>query len=180
MNAISSLIVIKEYETADTMLAKLSEFLRATLSSQPDALLPLEDELATLQHYLEIESARFGERLAVEFVCPARLNDALVPGFLLQPLVENAVKYALAPSAEPVTIRVEATQLAEELILKVQDDGPGPTPATKPGTGLGIANVRQRLETVYAAAGTLETRQLERGFVATVRLPLQRREQVPA
>lgn len=180
LNAISSLIVIKEYDTADTMLAKLSEFLRATLASQPDALVPLEDELATLQHYLEIESARFGERLAVEFVCPASLNDALVPGFLLQPLVENAIKYALAPSADPVTIAVTATALGETLALTVEDDGRVAGIESKPGTGLGIANIRQRLATVYGAAGSIETRRHDSGFVATICLPLQRRAGVAA
>lgn len=174
LNAISSLIVTKEYATADAMLAKLSEFLRATLSSEPDALLPLEDELATLQHYLEIESVRFGDRLAVEFVCPPTLNSALVPGFLLQPLIENAIKYALAPSAVPVTIKVEASSADGELVIKVEDDGTGENSDMRSGTGLGIANVRQRLETLYGSAGNLETVRRERGFVALARLPLER------
>lgn len=175
LNAISSLIVTKDYQTADAMLAKLSEFLRATLSSDPDALLPLEDELATLQHYLEIESVRFGERLAVEFICPPALNSALVPSFLLQPLIENAIKYALAPSAVPVTIRVEASNDGDTLIVAVEDDGVGQEKHRTPGTGVGIANVRQRLETLYGAKGSLETRKRERGFVAVARLPLDRR-----
>lgn len=175
LNAISSLIVTKEYRTADAMLAKLSEFLRATLSSQPDALLPLEDELATLQHYLEIESVRFGERLAVEFVCPPALNSALVPGFLLQPLIENAIKYALAPSAVPVTIKVEASSDDDMLLVSVEDDGAGQEKDARPGTGVGIANVRQRLETLYGARGSLETLKRERGFLAIARLPLERR-----
>ena len=174
LNAISSLIVTKEYPTADAMLAKLSEFLRATLSAEPDALLPLEDELATLQHYLEIESVRFGERLAVEFVCPPSLNSALVPGFLLQPLIENAIKYALAPSAVPVTIKVEASCSDGKLIVAVEDDGTGRGSDTRPGTGLGIANVRQRLETLYGSEGSLDTFRRERGFVAVARLPLER------
>ena len=175
LNAISSLIVTKEYRTADAMLAKLSEFLRAALSSEPDALLPLEDELATLQHYLEIESVRFGERLAVEFVCPPALNSALVPGFLLQPLIENAIKYALAPSAVPVTIRVEASSDDDMLLVSVEDDGAGQEKDARPGTGVGIANVRQRLETLYGSRGSLETLKRERGFLAIARLPLERR-----
>ncbi len=174
LNAISSLIVIKDYGAADAMLTKLSEFLRATLSAEPDALLLLEDELATLQHYLEIESVRFGERLAVEFVCPPELNGALVPNFLLQPLVENAIKYALAPSATPVTIRVEASADGDMLVVSVEDDGTGNEKDVRPGTGVGITNIRQRLQTLYGAAGTLETTKRERGFVATARLPLQR------
>ena len=180
LNAISSLIVIKEYDAADTMLAKLSEFLRATLSSQPDALLPLEDELATLQHYLEIESARFGERLAVEFVCPPQLNRALVPGFLLQPLVENAIKYALAPSATPVPIRVEAAKDGDTLVLCVEDDGTEQDKPAQAGMGVGIANIRQRLRTLYGDAGTIETLRLERGFMAVARFPLEQQPEEQA
>jgi signal transduction histidine kinase len=180
LNAISSLIVTRDYAAADAMLAKLSEFLRSTLSGDPDALLPLEDELATLQHYLEIESVRFGERLAVEFVCPPALNDALVPGFLLQPLVENSIKYALAPSPVPVTIRVEASADDGALVVTVEDDGTGDPGALRPGTGLGLTNVRQRLRTLYGAAGSLETLKRERGFLAVARLPLRRRAAAPA
>ena len=172
LNAISSLIVTRDYDAADAMLAKLSEFLRATLSSEPDALLPLEDELATLQHYLEIESVRFGERLAVEFVCPPELNRALVPGFLLQPLVENAIKYALAPSAVPVTIRVSAETQGDMLILSVEDDGAGGNGDVRPGTGVGLVNIRQRLDTLFGKAGSLEAGPRARGFVARTRLPL--------
>ena len=177
LNAISSLIVTRDYGAADAMLAKLSEFLRATLSSEPDALLPLEDELSTLQHYLEIESVRFGDRLAVEFTCPPALNGALVPGFLLQPLIENAIKYALAPSAEPVTIKVEASRDGDTLVIAVEDDGAGLEQDARPGTGLGIANVRQRLDTHYGAKGTLETRTRDRGFLAIARLPLERSDE---
>lgn len=175
LNAISSLIVTREYGAADAMLAKLSEFLRATLSSEPNALLLLEDELATLQHYLEIESVRFGERLAVEFICPPTLNNALVPNFLLQPLIENAIKYALAPSPTQVTIKVEASTDGDTLLISVEDDGTGQEKDTRPGTGVGIANIRRRLETLYGAAGSLETLKRERGFLAIARLPLEQR-----
>ncbi len=171
LNAISSLIVTRDYDAADTMLTRLSDFLRATLSSDPDAMLPLEDELATLQHYLEIESARFGDRLAVEFECPPELNRALVPGFVLQPLVENAIKYALAPSAEPVTIRVAAETQGGTLILSVEDDGTGGSDV-RPGTGVGLANIRRRLDTLFGAAGRLDAGPGARGFIARVRLPL--------
>jgi len=175
LNAISSLIVTREYGPADAMLGKLSEFLRATLSADPDALIALEDELATLQHYLEIESARFEERLEVIFVCPPELNDALVPSFVLQPLVENAIKYAVAPSAEPVVVKVEAASHGASLVIFVEDDGTGGESPAKPGTGVGIPNVRQRLQTLYGSEGTLETARRERGFVSILRMPLTHR-----
>jgi LytS/YehU family sensor histidine kinase len=175
LNAISSLIVTREYGPADAMLTKLSDFLRATLTAEPEVLLPLEDELATLQHYLEIESVRFGERLEVAFVCPSDLNDALVPSFVLQPLVENSIKYAVAPSAEPVAVRVEAACDGECLVIFVEDDGASCDLPANPGTGVGIANVRQRLLTLYGHAGTLETAKREQGFVSILRMPLTRR-----
>jgi len=173
LNAISSLIVTRDYGAADAMLARLSDFLRATLLLQPDALLPLEDELATLQQYLEIESVRFGDRLAVEFICPPELNRALVPGFLLQPLVGNAIKYALAPSAEPVTIRVAAVTEGDMLALTVEDDGDASDSEAKPGTGVGIVNVRQRLNALFGDRGRLDVAKQGRGFLAVARLPLQ-------
>ncbi|WHU04032.1 histidine kinase [Sphingomonas sp. NIBR02145] len=175
LNAISSLIVTRDYKPADAMLAELSEFLRATLAVDPDAVIALEDELATLQHYLEIESIRFGDRLAVEFVCPPELEDALLPGFTLQPLVENSIKYAVATSAVPVTIRVEARVEDSHLVITVEDDGTGG--AAKPGTGVGLANVRQRLEALYGDQGSLETARRSPGFLSTLRLPLTHQPQ---
>lgn len=175
LNAISSLIVTRCYREADDMLGKLSDFLRATLSADPEAFIPLDDELATLQHYLEIESVRFEERLAVEFVCPSELRDALVPSFVLQPLVENAIKHAVSPTDRTVTVRVEAAQDAEDLVIVVEDDGDAQKGAEpRPGTGVGLANVRQRLEVLFGARGSLETAKRERGFIAIVRLPLTR------
>jgi len=175
LNAISSLIVTRAYREADAMLGKLSEFLRATLSADPESVIPLEDELATLQHYLEIEAVRFEDRLAVEFTCPPDLLDALVPSFALQPLVENAVKYAVAPSDRTVTVRVEAARDGDDLVMIVEDDGDAGHATACHGTGVGLANVRQRLEVLYGARGALETARRERGLLAIVRLPLQRR-----
>ena len=170
LNAISSLIVTRDYAAADAMLAKLSEFLRATLGADPEGLIPLEDELATLQHYLEIESIRFGDRLEVEFVSAPDLHDALVPSFVLQPLVENAIKYAVAPSTRPVIVRVEATRDADDLVVMIEDDGDGAGEA-RAGIGVGLANVRRRLQVLFGERGTLEAVRRERGFIAIVRLP---------
>jgi signal transduction histidine kinase len=172
LNAVSSLIVTRCYQEADAMLAKLSDFLRATLSADPESMIPLEDELATVQHYLEIEAVRFEDRLAVEFVCPPGLNDAMVPSFVIQPLVENAVKYAVAPADRPVTVRVEAARNGDDLLVMVEDDGTAEPGEVRPGTGVGIGNVRQRLQVLFGPRGTLETMKRERGFVAIVRLPL--------
>jgi signal transduction histidine kinase len=170
LNAISSLIVTRDYADADAMLAKLSEFLRATLGADPEGLIALEDELATLQHYLEIESIRFGERLEVEFSVAPSLHDALVPSFVLQPLVENAIKYAVAPSKRPVMVRVEAMRDGDDLVVMIEDDGEV-AGDIKGGTGVGLVNVRRRLQMLFGERGSLEAVRRERGFIAIVRLP---------
>ena len=174
LNAISSLIVTRCYDGADAMLAKLSEFLRATLSADPEGMIAIEDELATLQHYFEIEMVRFEDRLALAFACPPELNNALVPSFILQPLVENAVKYAVSPASRVVTIRIEVAQEGDDLVITVEDDG-SDADAVKGGTGVGLANVRQRLSVLYGARGGLDAARQERGFCARVRLPLRHR-----
>ena len=175
LNAISSLIVTRDYAEADAMLAKLSEFLRATLSADPEGLIPVEDELATLQHYLEIESIRFGDRLEVEFACAPDLHNALLPSFVLQPLVENAIKYGVAPSSRPVLVRIEVTRDGDDVLVMVEDNGTADASAVRGGTGVGLTNIHRRLHVLYGPRGKLEAVRRERGFIAIVRLPLIRR-----
>ena len=174
LNAISTLIVTGRNAEAELMLQKLSDFLRTSLSSDPEGVITLQDELATVEAYLDIESVRFGDRLAVETHAPEELMDAVVPSFLMQPLVENAVKYAVAPARRTVTIRIEASADGEDLVLMVEDDGDGhDRVATRAGTGVGLQNVRRRLQALYGERGVLEAAPRARGFLAIVRLPLQ-------
>jgi signal transduction histidine kinase len=174
LNAISTLIVTGRNGEAELMLQKLSDFLRTSLSSDPEGVITLQDELATVEAYLDIESVRFGDRLAVETTAPEALMDAVVPSFLMQPIVENAVKYAVAPARRTVTIRIEASADGEDLVLMVEDDGDGhDTVATRSGTGVGLQNVRRRLQALYGDRGVLEAAPRARGFLAIVRLPLQ-------
>jgi len=174
LNAVSAAVITGRSDEAETMLSKLADFLRVTLVADPQALIPLEDELATLQAYLEIESVRFRDRLAVEFVCPDDLRNAQTPSFLLQPLIENAIKHGVSPTSETVTIRLEASREGEDLVLKVQDDGGGGQGGeVRPGAGVGLANIRMRLETLYGERGSLQALPLARGYLAIVRLPLQ-------
>ncbi len=175
LNAVSAAVITGRSDEAESMLSKLADFLRVTLVADPEALISLEDEMATLQAYLEIESVRFRERLALEFVCPDDLRTALLPSFLLQPLIENAIKHAVSPTSATVTIRLEATRDDEDLVVLVQDDGDGGHGGeVRPGAGVGLNNVRQRLEALYGARGVLQATPLTRGFLAMVRLPLQR------
>ena len=172
LNAVSSAVITGRNAEAEAMLSRLAEFLRMTLSSDPEGLVTLEDELATLQNYLEIEMERFRDRLGVDFSCPSELRGAMVPSFILQPLVENAIKHAVAHTSRTVTIRMEAARDVDDLVILVEDDGDGRAAMT-PGTGVGLHNIRQRLEALYGPRGALQTTPREQGFLALVRLPLQ-------
>jgi signal transduction histidine kinase len=178
LNALSTLVMVRRNADAEAMIDKLSEFLRASLSADPNSFIPLEEELATLQAYLDIEGVRFGDRLVVDFECPPELGGAKVPSLLLQPLVENAIKYGVAPTPRrPVTIIVGAAEAEGDLLLTVTDDGDGPA-AMEPrpvSTGVGLENVRRRLSVLYGGRGSLEaaSRTDGPGFKAVVRLPLE-------
>jgi signal transduction histidine kinase len=176
LNAISSLIVTNRNVEAEAMTAKLSDFLRASLASDPQSVITLGEELATVRAYLDIESVRFGARLAVEVACPDDLLDALTPSFVLQPLVENAVKYAAAPARRRVRIEVSAAERDGDLVLMVEDDGDVRTKnQAAPGTGVGLQNVRKRLEVLYGVRGVIEAGRLPGGgFRAALRFPLER------
>ena len=176
LNAISTLVVEAGATEAEAMIGKLSDFLRASLSSDPGDFIALEDEFETVQAYMDIESVRFGDRLDVHYVCDADLSGALVPSLILQPLVENAVKYAVAPSKQVVAVTIAARAEEGQLILTVADDGRAGALAGKSGTGVGLRNVRGRLEALYGAEGSLEAGAGETGFTATLRMPLRRAE----
>ena len=175
LNSISSLVMTGRKEQAEEMLAQLSDFLRRTLVAGADEQQTLERELETIDSYLAIERVRFGDRLAVEIACPPSLREAAMPGFLLQPLVENAIKYGVAESDRQVTIRIEAMAECEDLVVVVEDDG---APIARKdgsgtgGTGIGLRNVAERLEALYGTRGRVETARRERGFLSIVRLPL--------
>jgi sensor histidine kinase YesM len=170
LNAISSLIVTGRNRQGEAMLSKLCEFLRTALAADGSGTTSLGEELDVLQTYLGIEAIRFGRRLTVEFECPESLLEVPVPNFFLQPLVENAIKHAVAPTSKPVVIRVAARREESDLILSVSDNGG--MPAGKPGTGVGLANTRRRLEVVYGGKALLETMSHDQGFIAIVRIPL--------
>jgi sensor histidine kinase YesM len=171
LNSISSLIVTRRNEDAEEMTNKLSSFLRSSLSSDPAALTPLDDELALIEEYLSIEDVRFGERLNVEIECDSNAGSVLVPGFLVQPLVENAIKHGVAPSREPVTIRIGATLEDNLLCIVVENDRHQDSQPTLGGTGVGLLNVRQRLEAVYGKSASLVTEPDNKLFRATICIP---------
>ncbi|WP_226016224.1 histidine kinase [Novosphingobium sp. FKTRR1] len=176
LNSLSALVMVGRNEQAERMIQTISSFYRASLAGDPTSDVPLADEIALQQHYLEIETVRFPERLRVEFAVPPALENAHVPGMILQPLVENSIKYAVSATTRPVTIRIAAREVAGFLLLTVADDGPG-KPAGQGGTGIGLANVQSRLQARYGNAAQVESGPLPAGGYATVlTIPLDRGE----
>jgi hypothetical protein len=151
LNAISTLILDNENRTANQTVMRLSEFLRYTLDQDPMKKVTLRQEVEAMNLYLTTERLRFGERLRLEFAVEERALEALVPSLLLQPLIENAVKYAVSPSEQGGTIRVEGRARGAMLELAVADDGPGLNTGAAPGAGrgVGLRNTRERLAVLY-------------------------------
>lgn len=174
LNAASSLVAMGRNRDAEVVIDRLAAFFRASLDRAPTELVPLSEEFDVVGSYLEIEAARFGERLAVDMQMPRELAHAQVPHFLLQPLAENAVKHAVAHSKVPVKVAIRASVQRGELLIEVRDDGAAhPRAAVRQtGAGVGLNNVSARLAALYGDEGRLEAAPLERGFAARVRLPL--------
>jgi LytS/YehU family sensor histidine kinase len=173
LNSISALIVTRRNEDAERMTDKLSTFLRSSLATDPARLIPLEEELDHIADYLEIEAVRFGDRLIVNVECEPEAGAAFVPGFLVQPLVENAIKHGVAPSREPVEIRVRASIEDGTLCIRVANDTPQQTTDLKfgGGAGVGLINVERRLQAVYGTAASLTAERLNDSYVATICIP---------
>jgi len=174
LNAISTLVAESAVAEAGAMIGRLSAFLRASLEGEPTDMVSLAAELDMISAYLDIEMVRFSDRLEVRYACEAGLAGAQVPSFILQPLVENSVKYAVARGPQLVTIVIRASTVEGNLILIVEDDGCHKPSAVVAGTGVGLRNVAARLDALYGSAANVEAICHERGFTNTVRLPLQK------
>jgi len=151
LNAISTLILDGANKTANDAVTRLSDFLRYTLDNDPMGRVTLGSELDALDLYLEIEKVRFGDRLTVEKDIEARAEKALVPSLILQPLIENAIKYAISPSEEGGTLRITAKAHGDTLVMQVSDTGPGlgNGDANQKSCGVGLRNTRERLLQLY-------------------------------
>ena len=160
LNSLSSLVMTGRTDRAETMLLALSTFFRFSLSLDPSADVTLAEEIEIQRLYLDIEMARFPDRLTVEIDVPPGLEKARLPALLLQPIVENAIKYGVSNSRKAVVIRIEARPLdnhrmALDIINRLKHGGEEEQPAaTHEGTGLGLANVCQRLEARWGSRAT--------------------------
>jgi len=175
LNAISTLILDSENRTANQAVMRLSEFLRYTLDQDPMKKVTLRQEIEAMNLYLTTEKLRFGERLRLEFAVEDRALEALVPSLLLQPLIENAVKYAVSPSERGGTVRVEGRARGSMLELAVADDGPGINTGAAPGAGrgVGLRNTRERLSVLYEDRHRFATLDNKPGLRIELGLPLE-------
>ncbi len=169
LNAVT--VVVRDHDTATAtrMLERLGDMLRRVMRPDRPQEVPLAEELQFVRQYLDIETVRFSDRLRPTFAVDAAVMGAAVPEFLLQPLVENAVRHGLSRREGATLLRIEGRREGDQLVLAVVDDGPGPEAADE---GVGLGATRQRLATLYGGRARLElTTTAEGGARATVRLP---------
>jgi len=175
LNGISTLILDNRNGIANRAVTALADFLRYTLEQDPMKRVTLAQEMDAINLYLEIEKLRFGPRLAVLYVIDEPASQALVPSLLLQPLIENAIKYAVSPREQGGTIRVEARVQQGMLQLTVRDDGPGLSDARHAGErrGVGLHNTRERLQVLYADYSRMTVRNAEPGLSVMLQFPAE-------
>ena len=193
LNSISTLVLLKQTEPANAMLSRLSSFLRYTLVNEPTGRVTVAQEVDTLKLYLDIERMRFEERLRTSFRIDPATEQALLPSLLLQPLVENAIKYAVSQQEAGAEITIAAQLIGQNLRITVSDTGPGLQNApdanrlsgvtfdgSEPvSTGVGLANIRDRLAQAYGENHRFETVDPpEGGFAVVIEIPLERRENI--
>ena len=176
LNAISTLVLDGANETANLAVTRLSDFLRYTLDNDPMSRVTLGSELAALNLYLEIEKVRFGDRLVIETSIEPAAQKALVPSLILQPLIENAIKYAITPSEQGGTLRISARVRQETLIIQLSDTGPGlgNGDSKQKSSGVGLKNTRERLLQLYGErqAFTLAPNEPS-GLTITINIPYE-------
>ena len=176
LNAISTLILDNRNTTANSAVTGLSEFLRYTLDQDPMKKVTVAQEVDALNLYLNIEKMRFGERLTLNFAIEPAASTMLMPSLLLQPLIENAIKYAVSPREQGGRIRIGAHVTGGMLQLEVADDGPGLVDATRlaNGRGVGVRNTRERLQVLYGERGTVLVGNTEPGLRVSLTFPAER------
>lgn len=180
LNAVSTLVLDNNNQLANVMVTRLSRFLRYSLDNDPMQKVTVAEEVAALKLYLDIEKVRFDERLRLVFDIEPEAQQALMPSLLLQPLVENSIKYAIAQAINGGTIAVSAKVFGAELLLTVVDDGPGiDLSAGIPREGgVGLSNCCNRLKAIYGNEQSFHLSTTDpHGLTVNIRIPLQLKEQ---
>lgn len=179
LNSLSALVMTSKTEQAERMIQTISRFYRHSLANEPTSDVALKDEFDLQQLYLDIEAVRFPERLKPVFELPEELEEARVPGMILQPLVENSVKYAVSAVTRPVTIKVAAHEEFDRLVITISDDGPGIPEGTAHGFGIGLANVSDRLEARFGSDIGFISNPIPGGYRTEIRIPLTQPRRLP-
>jgi two-component system, LytTR family, sensor kinase len=170
LNSINSLIVTKP-EEARHMIQQLADFLRGTLKSDEQTFVTFEEELDHLQLYLDIEKVRFGHRLKTIVEREEISNKSKVPQMVLQPIVENAIKFGLYDTTGVVTIKIKAVFVSSQLDITVENPFDPATASSRNGTGFGLTSIRRRLYLLYARQDLLETRAEGNIFTTIIKIP---------
>lgn len=182
LNSISTLVLLRQTEPANAMLSRLSSFLRHTLVNEVHSRVTLAQEVETLHLYLDIEKMRFEDRLRPHFEIDPAVRDALLPSLLLQPLVENAIKYAVTPMESGADISVIAGLDGNRVRITVSDTGPGnngPIDKSTKSTGVGLGNIQERLNQAYGEDHEFEiVSSAGSGFSVIIAIPFETREQI--
>lgn len=172
LNTVYALVVDGDEARARRCLLALSAFFRGSLDLNAPREVPLSNELVSIRHYLEIELIRFGERLKLDESIPPGLLDCRVPALILQPLVENCIKHGLTGHTRQMTIWLSASLEHDKLVLSVEDDGHSPPQNGSWSYGVGLNNVKQRLQLLYGdAAQFTACARPDGGFISRVHLP---------
>jgi signal transduction histidine kinase len=180
LNTVSMLVRNGESERAVQMVAGIGELLRSSLAESPEQEVPLAAELGFVRRYLSIEEFRFPDRLRVEVDVDEELLSAEVPNLILQPLVENAIRHGVAKHSSSGLVRIAARRRNGWLELSVEDDGPGLPEGFEPdaGSGIGLRNVRSRMEQLYGGRQEFVIENAApKGAAARLRIPFRRRRE---
>jgi len=176
LNSLSALVLTGKTERAESMIHMISTFYRHSLADDPTADVPLREEFRLQRLYLDIEAVRFPDRLGTRYDLPEHLTEARVPGMILQPLVENSVKHAVAQTSQPVTITIAAREEYGRLVVTVSDDAAGTrskdAEARCDGFGIGLGNVRERIEARFGEQASIVSGPTSEGYATEIRLPL--------
>ncbi|RIV92328.1 sensor histidine kinase [Aurantiacibacter xanthus] len=177
LNSLSAMVLTGKTEAAERMIQTISTFYRRSLADDPTSDVPLRNEIALQQLYLEIEAVRFPARLRTIYEIPPALENALVPGMILQPLVENSVKHAVSPSGGEITITLAAREEYGRLVITVSDNGTGGGTGGgaanhAPGHGIGLANVRERLQARFGEEASVVSGLVPGGYATHLRVPI--------
>ncbi|HBN90460.1 sensor histidine kinase, partial [Rheinheimera aquimaris] len=174
LNSVCALLEAERYDDAEIMSEQLATFLRYSLSKSPDSLVQLADELSAINAYLQLQKTRFGDKLKVNWQIDESLKQQRIPALLLQPLVENAIKYAVATRQQGATITIGGTRRQNSVHLQVSDDGPGSElAAPAQSSGVGLDNIRNRLLQHFGADARLDIGATPQGFTVDISLPWQ-------